>query len=109
MNERTRIVAYFDEGEKAAVEEAAQAQRISVSGYVASAALQQAAKDQKAAADAKVVPSRFQSLIELRGIGKEAFAALGGGEEFLRRERAEFTDAWDKREKASQQGRQSKR
>jgi len=39
----------------------------------------------------------------LRGIGKEVFAALGGGEAFLRRERAEFNEAMEKRER---QGRQ---
>jgi hypothetical protein len=35
----------------------------------------------------------------LRGIGKEVFAALGGGEAFLRRERAEFTEAMEKRDR----------
>ena len=35
----------------------------------------------------------------LRGIGKEVFAALGGGEAFLRRERAEFNEAMEKRER----------
>jgi hypothetical protein len=34
----------------------------------------------------------------LRGIGKEIFASLGGGEAFLRRERAEFSRAIEKRE-----------
>jgi hypothetical protein len=37
----------------------------------------------------------------LRGIGKEVFAALGGGEAFLRRERAEFNEAMEKREQQS--------
>jgi|HubBroStandDraft_1064217.scaffolds.fasta_scaffold00122_5 hypothetical protein len=36
--------------------------------------------------------------LALRGIGKETFASLGGGEAFLRRERAEFSGAMDKRE-----------
>jgi hypothetical protein len=35
----------------------------------------------------------------LRGIGKEVFAALGGGEAFLRQERAEFNEAMEKRER----------
>jgi hypothetical protein len=38
----------------------------------------------------------------LRGIGKEVFAALGGGEAFLRRERAEFNEAMEKRERQGQ-------
>lgn len=39
----------------------------------------------------------------LRGIGKEVFASLGGGEAFLRHERAEFNEAMEKRDR---QGRQ---
>jgi len=34
--------------------------------------------------------SRYAGLLALRGIGKEVFAALGGGEEYLRRERENF-------------------
>ncbi len=34
--------------------------------------------------------SRYAGLLALRGIGREVFAALGGGEEYLRRERANF-------------------
>jgi len=33
---------------------------------------------------------RPSSLLELRGVGKTTYAALGGGEEFLRSQRAEF-------------------
>jgi hypothetical protein len=36
--------------------------------------------------------------LALRGIGKGIFASLGGGEAFLRRERAEFSRAMEKRE-----------
>lgn len=32
----------------------------------------------------------LEALRKLRGIGKETFAALGGGEKWLRRERASF-------------------
>ena len=39
---------------------------------------------------------RFAGLLRLKGIGKEVFASLGGGENFLRKEREEFIDAFDK-------------
>ena len=41
----------------------------------------------------------LEALYELRGIGKETFAALGGGENFLRSERAAFERAMDERER----------
>jgi hypothetical protein len=34
--------------------------------------------------------SRYAGLLALRGIGRDVFAALGGGEEYLRRERENF-------------------
>jgi len=37
----------------------------------------------------------------LRGIGKEVFASLGGGEEFLRQEREQFDAAMEKRERGN--------
>jgi hypothetical protein len=40
----------------------------------------------------------LDAFLALRGIGKEIFASLGGGENFLRRERAEFSRAMEKRE-----------
>jgi hypothetical protein len=40
----------------------------------------------------------LDAFLALRGIGKEIFVSLGGGEAFLRRERAEFSRAMDKRE-----------
>lgn len=40
----------------------------------------------------------LEAFLALRGIGKEIFASLGGGEAFLRRERAEFSRAMEKRE-----------
>ena len=40
----------------------------------------------------------LDAFMALRGIGKEIFASLGGGEAFLRRERAEFSRAMEKRE-----------
>jgi hypothetical protein len=40
----------------------------------------------------------INAFLALRGIGKEIFASLGGGEAFLRRERAEFSRAIEKRE-----------
>lgn len=43
-------------------------------------------------------PRGLEAFLALRGIGKEIFAALGGGEAFLRRERAEFSRAMEKRE-----------
>lgn len=44
-------------------------------------------------------PARgIDAFLALRGIGKEIFASLGGGEAFLRRERAEFSRAMEKRE-----------
>ncbi|MEO5936348.1 MAG: hypothetical protein ABIP81_03960 [Terriglobales bacterium] len=105
MAGRTRVVAYFDEAEKARVEQAAKARRMSVSSYVASAALR--ATESLSAS----VPSRgrFQSLRAMRGFAKETFEALGGGEEFLRRERAEFNEAMNKREAAIERESQAKR
>jgi hypothetical protein len=39
-------------------------------------------------------PTRgIDAFLALRGIGKEVFASLGGGEAFIRRERAEFSRA----------------
>jgi hypothetical protein len=43
----------------------------------------------------------LDAFLALRGIGKEIFASLGGGEAFLRRERAEFSHAMEKREAES--------
>lgn len=40
----------------------------------------------------------LNAFLALRGIGKEIFASLGGGEAFLRRERAGFSRAIEKRE-----------
>jgi len=40
----------------------------------------------------KPEPSRFAGLLSLEGIGKDVFAALGGGEAFLRQEREHFYD-----------------
>ena len=37
------------------------------------------------------------AFLALRGIGKDIFASLGGGEAFMRQERAEFSRAMDKR------------
>jgi hypothetical protein len=38
-------------------------------------------------------------LLKLRGIGKKTFAALGGGEEFIRKERELFNEGMLKRER----------
>jgi hypothetical protein len=43
----------------------------------------------------------LEAFLALRGIGKELFASLGGGEAFLRRERSEFSRAIDTRESES--------
>ncbi len=43
-------------------------------------------------------PAGLEAFLALRGIGKEIFASLGGGENFLRRERAEFSRVIEKRE-----------
>jgi hypothetical protein len=40
----------------------------------------------------------LDAFLALRGIGKEIYASLGGGEAFLGRERAEFSRAMEKRE-----------
>jgi len=42
--------------------------------------------------------SGLDAFLALRGIGREIFASLGGGEAFLRRERAEFSRAMKTRE-----------
>ena len=42
--------------------------------------------------------SGLDVFLALRGIGKEIFASLGGGEGFIRRERAEFSRAMKTRE-----------
>ena len=48
---------------------------------------------------AREVPKhKFENLLRLEGIGKELFASLGGGENWLRQEREEFIDAFDKME-----------
>jgi hypothetical protein len=40
----------------------------------------------------------LDAFLALRGIGREVFASLGGGEAFIRRERAEFSRAMKTRE-----------
>ena len=47
---------------------------------------------------AVVTPATVDPWEALRGIGKEVFASLGGGEAYLRREREEFEEAMKKRE-----------
>jgi hypothetical protein len=49
--------------------------------------------------------SGLDAFLALRGIGKDIFASLGGGEKFLRRERAEFSRAMEKREAEGAPGR----
>ena len=49
-------------------------------------------------------PSKYKNpalleLLKLKGIGKELFASLGGGEEFLRSEREAFNESMLKRER----------
>jgi hypothetical protein len=43
--------------------------------------------------------SPLLKLLELKGIGKEIFAALGGGENFIRAERKAFADAIEKQDR----------
>lgn len=43
----------------------------------------------------------LEAFMALRGIGKEVFVSLGGGEAFLRREREEFSRAMENRETES--------
>jgi len=42
---------------------------------------------------------RFLGLLQLKGIGKELFASLGGGEAFLRSERKAFADGIEKQDR----------
>jgi hypothetical protein len=48
--------------------------------------------------DSEQPTTGLDAFLALRGIGKEIFASLGGGEAFLRRERAEFSRAIKTRE-----------
>lgn len=43
--------------------------------------------------------TRFLGLLQLKGIGKELFASLGGGENFIRSERKAFADAIEKQDR----------
>jgi len=43
--------------------------------------------------------SNLLKLLELKGIGKELFASLGGGENFIRAERKAFADAIEKQDR----------
>jgi uncharacterized protein (DUF433 family) len=53
-----------------------------------------------ASAAAAPEPARnLLRLLELRGIGKEMFAALGGGENFIRSERRAFARAIEKQDR----------
>jgi len=54
-------------------------------------------KDEKDAPDAKVVPNG-EGLMALYGLCAETFKALGGGEEYLRRERDWGPDVWERYE-----------
>ncbi len=42
------------------------------------------------------------AFLALRGIAKDIFASLGGGETFIRRERAEFSRAMEKRDREAE-------
>lgn len=61
-------------------------------------------QDEGAASTAKTGPSD-EGLMALYGICAETFKALGGGEEFLRREREWGPDVWEKYETASRNNR----
>lgn len=54
-------------------------------------------KDEQGAPAAKEVPNG-EGLMELYGLCAETFKALGGGEEYLRRERAWGPDVWERYE-----------
>jgi hypothetical protein len=54
-------------------------------------------KDEQAASDAKVVPNG-KGLMDLYGIFADAYKQLGGGEEYLRREREWGPDVWERYE-----------
>jgi hypothetical protein len=54
-------------------------------------------KDESAVPAAKAVPSG-EGLMALYGLCAETFKALGGGEEYLRRERAWGPDVWERYE-----------
>ena len=43
--------------------------------------------------------TRFLGLLQLKGIGKELFASLGGGENFIRSERKAFADGIEKQDR----------
>jgi|SRR5271170_4331588 len=43
--------------------------------------------------------ARFLGLLQLKGIGKELFASLGGGENFIRAERKAFAEAIEKQDR----------
>ena len=47
--------------------------------------------------EAKPAESPILRLLELRGLGKEVFASLGGGEAYLRKEREDFYPPGDPR------------
>ena len=53
----------------------------------------------QAAPQGKYKNPAILELLKLRGIGKKTFEALGGGEEFLRREREAFNEGMLKRER----------
>jgi len=57
-------------------------------------------KAQKAVPEEKALPTGA-GLMSLYGVCAETFKALGGGEEFLRRERAWGADAWERYEAES--------
>jgi len=54
-------------------------------------------QDQQTAAEPRVVPNG-EALTALYGLCADTFKALGGGEEFLRRERAWGPDVWERYE-----------
>lgn len=54
---------------------------------------------QQAAPQGKYKNPAILELLKLRGIGKKTFEALGGGEEFLRKEREAFNQSMLKRER----------
>jgi 5-methylcytosine-specific restriction protein B len=43
--------------------------------------------------------TRFLGLLQLKGVGKEVFASLGGGERFIRSEREAFAKAIEKQDR----------
>jgi len=114
-----RLQSYLSVAERVLVERALKllGRGVSISGFAADAVLKEAkaviashepSRPAAQGSHAQPLPrqgTRADSILALRGIGKTTFAELGGGEAFLKAERASWSEREKKLDRAWDEGR----